>query len=103
MPLPQQWIDALTARHRVRVSSTAELLQGVSTVRAARLVNSPQAKMKPIAVVPGYEPPVFHEFQLFELLHALGEITTPPAPNFADLSATWAIWRYAWAFDVPNA
>jgi hypothetical protein len=57
--------------------------------------------MKGLAVVPGFHPPVVHSFGLIELLHALGEITTPPVPNYSDLSSTWAILRYIWAFELP--
>ena len=36
------------------------------------------------------------------LLHAIGRITTPPVPNLVDLSSTWAIIRYLWAFEIPG-
>jgi hypothetical protein len=34
-----------------------------------------------------------------ELLHAMGRATTPTIPNLADISSTWAIIRYIWAFE----
>jgi hypothetical protein len=55
--------------------------------------------MKPLALVAEFNPPAFEEFHIIELLHAPGEITTPTVPNYADLSATWAMVRYIWAFD----
>ena len=36
-----------------------------------------------------------------ELLHHLGQITTPPITELVDLSSTWAEIRYVWAFR-PN-
>ncbi|MDQ2918567.1 MAG: hypothetical protein M3R10_01665, partial [Verrucomicrobiota bacterium] len=65
----------------------------------AHLVFAAGVPMKPLALVAEFNPPAFEEFHIIELLHALGETTTPPVPNYADLSATWAMVRYIWAFD----
>lgn len=77
------------------VSSTNQLLNDV--------VASVSAPTKPLAIVPGFAPGRVMRFRRFELLHALGEITTPPVPNFANLSATWAMVRYIWAFEADPA
>jgi hypothetical protein len=101
MPVPAAWVAALRSRHRVKISSTPALLARVQQRRIPRVVAG--IPMKPLAIVPGFDPPRYEEFHLAELLHALGEITTPPVPNYADLSATWAVLRYVWAFDRPPA
>jgi hypothetical protein len=36
------------------------------------------------------------------LLHAIGRITTPVIPKLADLSSTWALYRYVWAFAAQD-
>ena len=98
MPLPAEWIRALRSRHTISISSTAALINRIQAAQAAR---GPAAiQTKAVAIVPGFDPPVTEEFRLIELLHALGEITTPPATNYTDLSATWAIIRYIWAFEL---
>src|SRR5437763_4990509 len=102
MPLPQQWIDALTGEHQIEVSSTDALVTAVTAKRVARIARFPPGNappMKPLANVRLFDPPLRATLKLNDLLLAIGEITTPPVPNFSDISSTWAILRYAWAFD----
>ena len=101
MPLSPEWINALISSHRVRIISTPQLLNQITAAGAARVAAGHQ--MKSLSVVSRFDPPVVHQFRLMELLHALGEITTPIVPNYSDLSSTWAILRYIWAFELPQA
>lgn len=104
MPLPAQWIAALTANHQINVYSTDALINSVVAKRNDRLAQYPAGAaplMKPLARVPRFNPGRTATLKLIDLLLAVGEITTPPVPNFADISSTWAVWRYVWAFDVP--
>ncbi len=104
MPLPAQWIAALTANHQISVYSTNALIASVAAKRNARLAQFQAGgapAMKPLAKVMRFDPGRTATLRLIDLLLAIGEITTPPVPNFADISSTWAVWRYVWAFDVP--
>ena len=59
--------------------------------------------MKPLAKVTRFNPGRTATLRLIDLLLAIGEITTPPVPNFADISSTWAVLRYVWALTLPPA
>jgi hypothetical protein len=106
MPVPAQWIAALMANHRINVYSTDTLITSVIAKRNARIAQFPVGAaplMKPLAKVTRFDPGRTATFKLIDLLLAIGEITTPPVPNFADISSTWAVLRYVWAFDIPPA
>src|SRR5438046_2966562 len=106
MPLPAQWITALTANHQINVYSTDALIASVTDKRNTRIAQFPVGAaplMKPLAKLTRFSPGRTATFRLIDLLLAIGEITTPPVPNFADISSTWAVLRYVWAFDVPPA
>lgn len=104
MPLPAQWIAALTADHQINIYSTDQLVASVTAkrnVRIAQFAPGPGPAMKPLIKVARFDPTRTATFKLIDLLLAIGEITTPPVPNFADISSTWAVLRYVWAFDIP--
>lgn len=68
--------------------------------RAAR-GNPPEPAKQNLAPVAGIAADMTLNVTPLDLLHAIGLATTRPVPNLADLSATWACWRYIWAFEVP--
>jgi hypothetical protein len=42
-------------------------------------------------------------FKPIDLLHKIGKVTTPAHANMAQMSASWATWRYFWAFEPPTS
>ncbi|TGE37170.1 hypothetical protein E4K67_14925 [Desulfosporosinus fructosivorans] len=50
-----------------------------------------------------FDPERYIAIKPIELLHRIGVITTPAIPNLADISSTWAVIRYIWAFEVSTA
>ena len=108
MPTLQQWVNALTIPRHVTIESSQSLLASVQAKQAeqnARL----QAKSRPpplrkgrLAVVPKFDPSRTVPISPIRLLHRLGVITTPVIPNLADISSTWAIIRYLWAFELSD-
>jgi hypothetical protein len=104
MPLPAQWITALNADHQINIYSNDRLVTSVTAKRNARIAQfrpDPSPAMKPLIKVARFDPRRTATLKLIDLLLAIGGITTPPVPNFADISSTWAVLRYVWAFDTP--
>ncbi len=107
MPTPSDWLKALTIDQEIDLVSSHTLIADVRRQQASRAHEfTNQSKtappMKAIAPVPKFNPSRLINIKPIHLLHALGRITTPPVPNLADLSSTWAILRYVWAFNAPT-
>ena len=66
--------------------------------QVTRANNGYAGPSKQPVVVPQFSPSIQHDLPPASLLHLIGLATTPPVPNLADLSSTWALYRYAWAF-----
>ena len=104
LPLPmwdiQDWLVSLAQRKVVFVDSSTGLIREV-------LQKQQQRQQQGYTIPPKYpsrvpQLPMQVEVEPVALLHAIGRITTPMVPKLADLSATWALYRYIWAF-APQA
>lgn len=109
MPTAQDWLNALTVPREVRINSSQALINAVQQRQQSRSADAqrrgkqPPVFKGPLTTVPQFDPHAAINVVPLTLLHALGETTTPPIPNLASLSATWASWRYIWAFSLPRA
>lgn len=105
MPTRQEWIDALSRVRFIRVVSSNGLIADIASNqnwRDQKLMSGgrplPPTK-RALSCVQDFNPERRVAVRPIELLHCTGVITTPPIPNLADLSSTWAVLRYLWAFD----
>jgi hypothetical protein len=104
----KDWLNALMSDCTITVVSSAGLIDEVQRKQFARAQGlASQGKLVPpmkshLATIPVFDPSRTIDIRPISLLHAIGRITTPPIPNLADLSSTWAIIRYLWAFEVSN-
>jgi len=106
MIIPQDVINRLNTDFSVKVVSSPGLIADIQRRQHARtqqlvakgLPGLPtKTAITPIAM---FQPSKPAQVSPFALLHSIGRITTPQVPNLADLSSTWAIYRYIWAFDI---
>jgi hypothetical protein len=108
MPSAQEWFNALTVPREVKINSSPTLIGEVQQRQQSRAADAqrrgkqPPVFKGPLTTVPQFDPHALIHVTPLTLLHALGEATTPPIPNLASLSATWASWRYVWAFSLPR-
>jgi hypothetical protein len=97
------WLHALTSTHSIRVISSQRLINEIRHKQALRVRTPRRYGILPmkmnLSMVPIFNPERSIDLKPIRLLHSLGRITTPPIPNLAGLSSTWAIIRYIWAFD----
>lgn len=104
MPSLQDYITALYTDYDFQVDSSQDLIDDVTNAQNKRIAsftakNKPAPAMKHnLTKVTGYDPHQTLKIKPIELLHAIGRATTPPIPNLVDISATWAILHYMWAF-----
>ncbi|MEC0269690.1 hypothetical protein [Paenibacillus anseongense] len=109
MPSRQEWVNALLSEYTVKVISSDSLIAEVRCKQSQRVTDL-KAKNKPIphmktslTPVSQFNPEVDIKLTTFSLLHMVGLITTPIITNLVDISSTWALYRYIWAFEVPTA
>ncbi|MBN1978528.1 MAG: hypothetical protein JW918_14115 [Anaerolineae bacterium] len=100
LALPWDWLALLSQGKEVRIDSSARLANEVLRRQQERQQQGHTVPAKYPSPVP--QLPAQIEVEPLALLHAIGRITTPVVPKFADLSATWALYRYVWAF-APHA
>lgn len=96
----QDWLASLSQRKEVRIDSSVSLVN--------KVLRRQQERQQQVPGIPTKHPyrvtqlPALVEVEPVALLHAIGRITTPVIPKLADLSATWALYRYVWVF-APHA
>jgi len=98
---PLAWLGALSNKKRTFVDSSSTLIHDIRQRQDRRLQNGYTDPVKSPRVVS--QLPNQIEIAPITLLHAIGLITTPIIPKLADLSATWALYRYVWAFDAHKS
>lgn len=108
MPTVQEYSNALFRNYSIEVISSDDLLNGVRWKQHLRVQEFIRQRKTPIPMkvqltkIPMFDPALRIQIKPILLLHAIGRITTPPVPNLADISSTWAIIRYIWAFDTGD-
>ena len=108
VPTLQQWMNALAVPRSVTIESSQALLAAVRAKQVqqnARLQadgRTPASQKGSLAVVAQFDPSLTVQIRPITFLHQLGVITTPVVPNLADISSTWAYFRYLWAFALPD-
>lgn len=106
MPTVTEWQQALSREYQLNIESTPELCNDIWNRQQLRDRERSGSGRQPSAsknLIP-WPPSGRRETVLIrpvELLHHLGQITTPPVTELVDLSSTWAEIRYVWAFR-PN-
>lgn len=108
MPTLDEWEQALSLPRSIRVESSPQLIQEVQE----RTAKKEAARQKRGQAIPPRKGPlsevaVFAPEQQVQIIPAymllrLGLVTTPVVENLADISSTWAYFRYLWAFDIPT-
>lgn len=89
---------ALSEEKEIVIDSSAWLIKDIKKKQLARQKAGYQGPAKSPVAVPQFAKPKTAIIKPFDLLHAIGRITTPILPNLVDLSSTWALYRYVWAF-----
>lgn len=92
------WINSLVNHKTLRVESSNGIVTALQRRQQTRANNGYAGPSKIPVVVPQFSPSIQSSLQPASLLHLIGLATTPPVPNLADLSSTWALYRYVWAF-----
>jgi hypothetical protein len=96
--LPDTLRKVLSDEKEIVIDSSARLTRAVKTKQLARKKAGYQGRAKPPVGVTQFATPKSAVIRPLDLLHDIGRITTPIVPNLVDLSSTWAIYRYVWAF-----
>jgi len=105
LPTLNDWLNTLVADRGMKIISSSDLVNKVQRKQSRRSQDfvdqmKPPPPMKDnLTPVSMFDPSKTVYIQPISLLHSIGRITTPPVPNLADLSSTWAIIRYIWAFE----
>ncbi len=108
MPTLQDWLVAMIAQHDVVLDSSGRLAASVDVKQQARTRDllsrgkQPPAVKRPLLGLPALQAYNRIPVRPVELLLSLGRITTPPIPNLVDITSTWALIRYVWAFRPPS-
>jgi len=108
MPTVQEYLNALFRNYSIEVISSDDLLDGVRRKQHLRAQEFIRQRKAPIPMkvqlrkIPMFDPALTMQIKSILLLHAIGRVTTPAVPNLADISSTWAIIRYIWAFDMED-
>lgn len=89
------WLNALVMQRELIIESSPELIHDVQELQRKRHFAGPVAIPQ---VVAEFAPSQWVSIFPVSLLHDIGIITTPPIPNLVDLSSTWSLYRYIWAF-----
>ena len=108
MPTISDWLAALTNDFEVVVSSSQKLIHDVRTKQRSRSheltqLGKPVPAAKTPVGVPIFQPDLHIMVKPIGLLLSIGLITTPPITNLVDISSTWALVRYIWAFEPRNS
>lgn len=109
MPTRQEWVSALTNEYKIKVISSDQLISEVIDKQNERIADLTSKKkyvpyMKTnLTPVTRFYPDREIKLTTFSLLHLMGLITTPLIPNLVDISSSWALYRYIWAFEIPAA
>lgn len=105
MPTLDEWVQALEATYTLEVISSDALIAEVNQKQQVRIQEfNSKGRMPPpmkqnLIPVQIFAPRRSVTLTPIELLHALGRVTTPTIPNLVDISSTWAMIRYIWAFE----
>jgi len=107
MPTISEWLAALTNDFEVVVSSSQKLINDVRMKQRARSheltqLRKPVPAVKTPVGVPMFQPDLRITVKPIDLLLSIGRITTPPVTNLVEISSTWALIRYIWAFEPYN-
>lgn len=109
MPTLNDWLNTLLTGREIEIISSPDLVNKVQRKQSRRSQGfvdqgkaPPPMKGRPTPVFI-FNPSATVYIQPISLLHSIGRITTPPVPNLADLSSTWAIIRYLWAFEPVHS
>ena len=104
----REYSNALFRNYSIEVISSDDLLDGVHWKQHLRVQEFIRQRKTPIPMkvqltkIPMFDPVLRIQIKPILLLHAIGRITTPAVPNLADISSTWAIIRYIWAFNMED-
>ncbi|MCA9733815.1 MAG: hypothetical protein H6695_05935 [Deferribacteres bacterium] len=98
------WLSNLSKSKRVLIDSSTQTIQKIEQLQKKRNAKGFTGSFKKPFAIPKFNPSTFVEIKPIDLLHSIGLATTPPIPNLVDLSSTWALIRYIWAFnpDIDN-
>jgi len=105
LPTLNDWLNTLLTEREIKIISSSDLIDKVRQKQSQRSQDFvDHSKLPPpmkynLTPVPIFSPSATTCIQPISLLHSIGRITTPHVPNLADLSSTWAIIRYLWAFE----
>jgi len=105
MPTIDNLLNTLLTDCHVEVESSPRLIDRIQhkqNLRDQDLTrrHKPGVPIKTVTPIAIFNPSETIQIKPFSLLHSIGLITTPPIPNLASLSSTWAIIRYLWAFEA---
>lgn len=98
---PRTWLGSLSNKKQAFVDSSSTLIHDIQQRQDRRRQDGFTDPVKSPRVVS--QLPYQVEIEPITLLHAIGRITTPMIPKLADLSSTWALYRYVWAFDAHKS
>src|SRR5579863_559335 len=102
-PSKKQWIQSLRKNAWINVDSSPVLAKKVEAAVAGLAAKARKEAKPKLAEIPALQGVSPVSLAPIHLLHALAKITTPPVPNLAAFSATWAERRYIWAFDPSRS
>lgn len=95
------WLRSLVSQKQIVIDSSPSTIQTIVNKQNRPEYQASGVTFKTPRSVPIFTAPQSVNLTALHLLHSIGVITTPIIPNLADLSSTWAIYRYFWAF-APN-
>jgi hypothetical protein len=91
-------LNLLASEKEVVLDSSAFTVDTIINKQNQRLIEQPGIQYKNPTSVIRFQNPIVESISPLNLLHSIGIITTPIIPNMVDISSTWAIIRYFWAF-----
>jgi hypothetical protein len=94
------WLNSLSVSRQVLLDSSSDLIQRIQLLQQARQQAGYSDPVKNPCRVS--QAPTQMQLAPAALLHAIGRVTTPVIPRLADLSSTWALYRYVWAFEASG-
>lgn len=99
---PANWLFPLVQDKVIEIDSSQDLISNIKKRQRTRRQQGYSGSEKSPVAVKKFAKPKLARMRPLDLLHAIGRITTPIMPNLVDLSATWAIYRYVWAFSQSS-
>jgi hypothetical protein len=109
VPTASEYFSALSTDFMIEIESSPPLINDILQKQQLRNRELSRKSRPPIPTKTNitsfgmFDPPKQVQIKPISLLHAIGRITTPPVPNLAHLSSTWAVIRYLWAFETTGA